>query len=66
MASRLFMLEMMSIATGATQLIHNATLRLVTTDQFQTLWDTANRRAHDAEHAAQYEPGAAAVAFHQQ
>jgi hypothetical protein len=35
------------ITTGATQLIHNATLRLVTTDQFHTLWDAANRRAHD-------------------
>jgi hypothetical protein len=35
------------ITTGATQLVHNATLRLVTTDQFQKLWDAANRRAHD-------------------
>jgi hypothetical protein len=35
------------ITTGATQLVHNATLRLVSTDQFQKLWDAANRRAHD-------------------
>jgi hypothetical protein len=35
------------ITTGATQLVHNATLRLVGTDQFQTLWEAANRRAHD-------------------
>ena len=35
------------IATGATQLAHNATLKLVTTEKFQQLWDTANRRAHD-------------------
>ncbi len=35
------------IATGATQLAHNATLKLVSTDKFQQLWDAANRRAHD-------------------
>src|SRR3954466_9116476 len=35
------------IATGATQLVHNATLKIVQSDQFQTLWDKANQRAHD-------------------
>jgi hypothetical protein len=35
------------IATGATQLAHNATLKLVSTEKFQQLWDAANRRAHD-------------------
>src|SRR5689334_23100741 len=35
------------IATGATQLVHNATLKIVESDQFQTLWERANQRAHD-------------------
>src|SRR3954468_5363883 len=35
------------IATGATQLVHTATLKIVQSDQFQTLWERANQRAHD-------------------
>jgi hypothetical protein len=35
------------IATGATQLVHNATLKIVQSHQFQTLWDKANERAHN-------------------
>jgi hypothetical protein len=35
------------IATGATQLVHNATLKIVESSQFQTLWEKANQRAHD-------------------
>jgi hypothetical protein len=35
------------IANGAEQLVHNATLRLLGTEQFQKLWDAANRRGHD-------------------
>jgi len=35
------------IATGATQLVHTATLKIVQSSQFQTLWEQANQRAHD-------------------
>src|SRR6478672_1720977 len=35
------------IATGATQLVHTATLKIVQSDQFQTLWERANKRAHN-------------------
>lgn len=35
------------IAAGAQELVHTATLRLLETDQFQTVWSFANREAHD-------------------
>jgi hypothetical protein len=35
------------IATGATQLVQTATLKIVQSSQFQTLWEQANQRAHD-------------------
>jgi hypothetical protein len=35
------------IATGATELVHTATLKIVQSSQFQTLWEQANKRAHD-------------------
>jgi hypothetical protein len=35
------------IATGAEQLVQRATLRVLETDQFERVWEVANRRAHD-------------------
>src|SRR6478736_44482 len=35
------------IATGATELVHTATLKIVQSSQFQTLWEQANQRAHN-------------------
>jgi hypothetical protein len=35
------------IATGATQLVYTATLKIVQSSQFETLWEQANKRAHD-------------------
>jgi len=35
------------IATGATELVDKATLKIVQSSQFQTLWEQANKRAHD-------------------
>lgn len=34
------------VAQGIERFVHEATLKLVETDQFQTLWDNVNRRAH--------------------
>jgi hypothetical protein len=35
------------IATGAQELVRTLTVRLLESDQFITVWDTANERAHD-------------------
>jgi len=35
------------VAQGINQFVGNATLKLLETDQFQSLWDGINRRAHD-------------------
>ena len=40
------------IASGAQRLVHDTALRIVETQQFQTLWDRANERAHDQVVAA--------------
>jgi hypothetical protein len=35
------------VAQGIERFVNEATLRLVQTDQFESLWDNVNRRAHD-------------------
>jgi hypothetical protein len=36
-----------AIASGFESFVHAATLRIVESDRFQTLWENANRRVHD-------------------